>query len=112
MATAGSAAAAEQDGIHTIYQTITCHYHVYAPTTVHVGSHEPRCVTQSSSEAVSVESTRVSRCQRPVHTDVTSVQNFEPNLEAIDTTRPEGKRQAVLQWLVLELMLLLQKVSR
>lgn len=110
MATTGPAAA--EQGTHTIHQTITCHYQVYAPTTVHVRSGEPRCGTESSSEAISASSHTTSVCQRPIHTNGTSTHGLKSDLEAIDTTKAEGKRQALLQWLIIKLVLLLQKVSQ
>lgn len=94
-----------------MHQTITCHCHVYAPTTVHVSPGEARCVTESSSEATSTSSSPTSISQRSVHADGTSIHDLKLDVEAIDATKREGKRQAILQWLIIKLVLLLQKVS-
>lgn len=116
MATAGFAAApgmstAEQNGTHIVHQTITCHYHVYAPTTVHVNSGEPRCVTESSSEATTASTPRTYITQHPVQTDEASLNEIKVEIEALSTTKSEGKRQAMLRWLIIKLVLLFEKVS-
>jgi hypothetical protein len=120
MATAGFAGApgmstAEQDeyGTSTVHQTITCHYHVYAPTTVHVSSGNPRCTTESSSEATSAATAKSSICEQPNQTDEASLnQNKLEIKEALRSTTSQGKREAILRWLVIKLTVLLEKVSR
>ena len=103
-----NAPTAEHEGTYTVHQTITCHYTVYAPTTVHVNPepNRPRVTTETSSAASAKSSSRT----------VVSRVSCEPSvgkldLEAETTTRPEGKRQAILQWLILKFVLLLGKVS-
>lgn len=111
MATAGFAAA-EQEGTYNLHQTITCHYHVFAPTTVHMSPGETRCVSESSSEVTATSlSPTASTYQCPGRVDEASVHRVKLDIENIDTSKPEGKRQAVLQWLILRLVLLLQKIS-
>lgn len=117
MATAGFAAApgmstAEQDGTYTVHQTITCHYHVYAPTTVHVNSGEPRCVTETSSEATSAAMPGSSVSEGPPHADGVSLKEISLEIdEALRSTKAEGKREAIIRWLIIKLTLLLEKVT-
>jgi len=104
---------AEQDGTSTVHQTITCHYHVYAPTTVHVNSGEPRCVTESSSEVTSAATPKLSISEHPAQTDEASLEEIKLEMdEDLRSTKAEGKREAILRWLIIKLTLLLQKVSR
>ena len=118
MAAAGFAAppgmsTAEQDGTSTVHQTITCHYHVYAPTTVHVDSGDTRCVTESSSESVAEEIPRTSIAQGSTQTDAASLKEVKLEIdEALRSMKAEGKREAILRWLIIKLTLLLQKGSR
>lgn len=118
MATAGFAAApgmstAEQDWTSTVHQTITCHYHVYAPTTVHVNSGEPRCVTESSLEAATEDIVRTCIAQGPIQTDGASLKELKLEMdEALRSTKAEAKRETILRWLIVKLTLLLEKVSR
>lgn len=111
MDAAGFAAAptAEQEGTYTINQTITCHYHVYAPTTVHASAGRPRCVTESSSEAPSRSSALTSISQASLKIDLTCLRDLGP--ETATKSKPEGKRQAILEWLIAKLAALLRKVS-
>ncbi|XPS98825.1 hypothetical protein M3J09_008019 [Ascochyta lentis] len=95
---------AEQDGSYTIHQTITCHYHVYAPTTVHTNSDRPRCATESSSEGPSQRSPPTSTSQPLGKADVLEIQ-------AESKTTSQGKRQAILEWLIAKLAALLERVS-
>jgi hypothetical protein len=87
-----AARTAEQEGTYTVHQNITCHYHLYAPTTVHVSPDTRRCATESSSEASlkSSSPTAISRvsCEGSVH---------KLDLESDIKTQPEGKRQTILQ---------------
>lgn len=98
MATADSADVpnCEQEGTYTARQTVTCHYHVYAPTTVHVNSGIARCVTESSSATSSTAAS----------SPPTSVSQGQDKTEV-----HTKKRAAFLQWLIVKLILLLQKVS-
>lgn len=98
MATAGSADApgSDQEGTYTAHQTITCHYHVYAPTTVHVNSGVARCVTESTS------STTSSLHPSSASKEIDGQSETESHI---------GKREAILQWLIRKLVVLLQKVS-
>lgn len=101
MATAGSADApgSDQEGTYTAHQTITCHYHVYAPTTVHVNpvnSGVARCVTESTSSTTS-----------SLHPSSAPKENDGQS----KTESHIGKREAILQWLIRKLVVLLQKVS-
>ncbi|KAF3049535.1 hypothetical protein E8E11_010259 [Didymella keratinophila] len=104
---------AEQDGTSTVHQTITCHYLVYAPTTVHVNSGEPRFVIESSSEATSAATPKLSISEHPAQTDEASWKESKLEIdEALRSTKAEGKREAILRWLIIKLTSLLQKVSR
>ena len=98
MATAGSADApsSDQEGTYTAHQKITCHYHVYAPTTVHISPGEARCVTESTS------STTSSPHPSPAPKDIDGQSKTESHI---------GKREAILQWLIRKLVVLLQKLS-
>ncbi|OSS44228.1 hypothetical protein B5807_10990 [Epicoccum nigrum] len=98
MATAGSADApsSDQEGTYTAHQTITCHYHVYAPTTVHVNRDEARCVTESTSSTTS--SSHPSSAPK----EIDGQSKIESHI---------GKREAILQWVIRKLVVLLQKVS-
>lgn len=111
MAARGFAAAptAEQDGAYTIHQTITCHYHVYAPTTVHASSDRPRCVTESTSAASSENVPPTSAPQPSSKDDGNSDHNPAP--ESGTEANLEGKRQAILRWLIEKLAGWLEKVS-
>lgn len=113
MATADFAAAptVEQDGTYTVHQTITCHYHVYAPTTVYASSDRPRCITESSVEATT-ESSQSTCTSQP--SPKVSLTNLDLDLDPPDTrTKPktEGKRQVVLEWLIMKLAALLKRVA-
>lgn len=110
MATADFAAAptVEQDGTYTVHQTITCHYHVYAPTTVYASSDRPRCITESSAEAVTESSQSIST-SRPSPKE--SLSNLDLDLDTRTKPKTEGKRQAVLEWLIIKLAALLKKVA-
>lgn len=119
MATAGFAAApglstAEEDSTSTVHQTITCHYHVYAPTTVHVSSGEPRCVIESSSESATECTTpRSPLAQGPIQTDGASLKESKLKIdETLHARKAEGNREAILRWLITELTVLLEKASR
>lgn len=104
---------AEQDGTSTVHQTITCHYHVYAPTTVHVKSSVPTCVTESSSESATEGMPRTSIAQGPIEADAASLKEVKLEIdEALLSMNPEGKRETIPRWLIIKLTLLLQKVSR
>lgn len=111
MAAAGFSAepTAEQQGPHIIHQTVTCHYHVYAPTTVHVRSNVPRCVTESTSEASSV-SPPLTCASQPSH-EPEDIAVSKVVLEAGSKPKSEGKRQAFLKWLIVKLAAWLDKVS-
>lgn len=117
MATAGFAAApgmstAEQDGTSMVHQAITCHYYVYAPTTVHINSRESRCVTGSSSNSATENTPRSSITQGPVPTDKTSLKEVTLEIgEALRSTEAGGKSEAILRWLIIKLTLLFEKVS-
>lgn len=117
MATAGFAAApglstAEQDETSTVHQTIVCHYHVYAPTTVHVNSGEPRCMTENSSEATSATIPQTSISEHSIQTDEASRNKNKLKAGAdLRSAKSEGRREVILRWLIIKLTLLLEKVS-
>jgi hypothetical protein len=107
MTTAGfTAVFVPQEGTYTIHQNITCHYHVYAPTTVQVRS---RCMTESSSEASLGSSPPGSIPRGSPKPDVISLRDL--GLETGVKPKPGGKRHAILEWLLIKLTALLKSVA-
>ncbi|KAF3033579.1 hypothetical protein E8E12_004943 [Didymella heteroderae] len=103
---------AEQDGTSIVHQTITCHYHVYAPTTIHVNSSEARCITESSSEVATATTLNASISERPIQTDGALLTEIKLGTnKALQPSKSEGKKEAILRWLIIKLTLLLVKVS-
>lgn len=106
MATAGFAAApgmstAEHDGASAVHQTITCHYHVYTPTTVHVNSGETRCITETSSEATPVATPKSSISEGPPRADGISLEEISLGIEeALGQSRLGARERRLFGFIV------------
>lgn len=109
MANAGSSATPNADDAHTYYQHSDCFVHIYAPTTVYAQvskaskpAQHPRDISDGfyefSSEELPVDSLAITTTGR--------------NRRSIGVFRDgESKRQIFLEWLILKLQRLLEKLA-